>query len=177
MFGFTPGDTIEVKGVPAEEICHKCHISSDKSAPLAGLCEEEDGTITLYVQKGLPQDLCYAAMAQEYAHAWQKMEGFGSEGEKKEGFAEWVAFKLTELAGHDAEKLFADLPGRRDESGRKKFEILEEQFGVEGAIRAGKTKDRNLKILRRPEKDIPEKETSKEKTPEIEPPEREPEEQ
>ena len=154
LFSFTPGDTVEVQAVPAEEICHKCNVSAEKGAPLAGLVEGEEGTFTIYVQKGLPQDLCYAAMAKELAHAWQEMEGFGGlDIEKKEGFAEWVAFKLTELAGFDADAVFEDFSGDLETSGRKKFEVLEEQFGVEGAVKAGKSKGRNLKVLRSPEEE------------------------
>ncbi len=167
LFNFNPGDTVEVQAVPPEEICFKCNVSGDKSPPLAGLREEEPGTITIYVQKGLPQDLCYAAMAKEYAHAWQEIEGFGGiDIEKKEGFAEWVSFKLTELAGFDAETVFRDFSGDIETSGRKKFQVLEDQFGVEGAVKAGKSKGRNLKVLRSPEE---QREQEREEEPDQEP--------
>ena len=79
------------------------------------------------------------------------MEGFGGDQpERQEGFADWVAYKLTELAGYEIHELFNGIPSDPYYSGMKKFEIIEERYGQNGVIRAAKCNRLNLNALRLP---------------------------
>ena len=109
----------------------------------------EDGKIMIYVQNNLPINDLFATIAHEYAHAWQRHEGFaGGAGEREEGFAEWVAWHMTEVAGYDPPNVFNKPSTTVYANGLRKFKIIEERFGFHGAVKAGKSSLVNLKVLR-----------------------------
>ena len=108
---------------------------SGSGARPIGLCDWEDGSITIYVQRGLPRACFYATLAHEYAHVWQKMDGFIRVGnfERCEGFAEWVSWVLTEMAGYDISREFDRGPFDPYGTGLRKFLALQEAVGVRKA--------------------------------------------
>lgn len=108
--------------------------------------DEDDGCI--FVQHGLPEEALFVALSREFAHAWQEIDGFPAISvEQREGFAQWIAYRLSEADGRDAEALFEDCEGLAA-SGLRKFLALEEKYGAAGAIKAAKSNTLNLKALR-----------------------------
>ena len=151
MFGFRPTKPIEVQLVPSQELYRMTLPYHGKTFRPDGLCSNKDGEVTIYIRLGLPRDQFYSVLAHEYAHAWQIMDRFmGGSTERKEGFAEWVAYAVTELAGYDAVRLFERPPWDPYGSGMYKFQVIAEHYGFHGAVRAGKSSRLNLKALRPP---------------------------
>ena len=70
----------------------------------------------MYVEYGLPQILLIQVIAHEYAHAWQGENcPLLRDLEVKEGFAEWVAYKVLQALG-----------------AAKKMKVMEERKGLYG---------------------------------------------
>jgi hypothetical protein len=153
MFQFRPKEPIRFRLMPYQELYRRSIQDNGKRTNPVGLCSKEQGRITIYVRRGLPADQFYSVLAHEYAHAWQTADGFmGGSIERSEGFAEWVAHHLTHLAGYDADRLFQNQPCTLYSSGLYKFQTIEDHYGFHGAIRAGKSNQTNLKVLRAPGK-------------------------
>lgn len=131
-FGFVLSTPISAQLATEAELRRRTSIRG--SEPI-GLCDWEDGSITVYVLRGLPKACFYATLAHEYAHVWQKMDGFIRVGnfERCEGFAEWVSWVLTEMAGYDLSREFNRGPFDPYGTGLRKFLALQEAVGVRKA--------------------------------------------
>ena len=66
----------------------------------AGLFTKRGRTHDVYLLSGLPFKMAYGVLSHEYAHAWQALNARPNlTDEEREGFAEWVAYKV--LAFHN----------------------------------------------------------------------------
>jgi hypothetical protein len=89
----------------------------------------------MYVQYGLPQILLIQVMAHEYAHAWQGENcPLLRDAQVKEGFAEWVAYKVLQELG--ASKKMAAMAARPDLYGEGLRHLLsvEQAEGIRGVL-------------------------------------------
>lgn len=104
---------------------------------LCGLYERDGlGRTRIRILSNLTEARAAAVLAHELAHAWQARHCPESQGTRlREGFAEWVAWKLLEgWDGADRER--KTIRRRTDDYGHgfRTFAALEERTGVEGAI-------------------------------------------
>lgn len=110
-------------------------MTDDEARRTMGLFRRQGRERVMYVERGLPQILMVQVMAHEYAHAWQ--------GENcpllrdpviREGFAEWVAYKVLQAMG--ARKKMAVMERRGDlyGEGLRRMRGTEEREGVEGVL-------------------------------------------
>lgn len=148
VFGFMTSRFISAHLLSPPEIHRKMELPHVQEPPL-GVCCAERGKLRIYVQCGLPKARLYATLAHEYAHVWQRLHGFTPrELERCEGFAEWVALVLTEMAGLDVSELLDRPPWDPCGSGMRRFAALEEIYGLRKAARLAKRRGFNFKLLR-----------------------------
>jgi hypothetical protein len=89
----------------------------------------------IYVQSGLPRLLLMQVIAHEWGHAWQRENGpLMRETFHKEGFAEWVAYKVMEHI--DAKSAMSRMLARDDIYGQALRNTLniEKQSGEAGVL-------------------------------------------
>ena len=147
-FGFVLSTPISARLASGPEIQRRMRSPIGEQAAL-GLCSVEEGKVIIYIQRGLPRAVFYATLAHEFAHAWQRLDGFmPSELERCEGFAEWVALVLTEMAGFDVTEFFKRPPWDPCGSGMRRFAAFEELYGVKRTAQLGKRPRFNFKFLR-----------------------------
>jgi hypothetical protein len=97
---------------------------------VVGFFAQNDSTRTIYVEYGLPRANLIGTLAHEYAHAWQADHAPRQQSAlQREGFAEWVSYRMLVALGHTREAARAtrreDLYGR----GLRYFVTLEQQSG------------------------------------------------
>ena len=147
-FGFLPSNPVCAQLAPASEINRRMGFATGRWL-FDGICGVEDGRLIIFMRNGLSVERFYVTLAHEYAHAWQRLDGFESRDfERNEGFAEWVALVLTRKAGFDVEQLFcrpADDPYR---TGMQRFAALEALYGPRKAAQLAKRSGFDLGYLR-----------------------------
>lgn len=97
---------------------------------IVGFFAQNGSTRTIYVEYGLPRVSLIGTLAHEYAHAWQADHAPRQQTElQREGFAEWVSYRVLVALGHTREAARAtrreDLYGQ----GLRYFITLEQQSG------------------------------------------------
>ncbi|MFB0535447.1 MAG: zinc-binding protein [Anaerolineae bacterium] len=111
--------------------------TDEKARRAMGLFRREGRKRVMCVERGLPQILMIQVMAHEYAHAWQ--------GENcpllrdpltREGFAEWVAYKVLQAMGATKKMAVMERRGDLYGQGLRKMRGIEEQEGVEAVLQA-----------------------------------------
>ncbi len=132
----------EVKQTPAVVVADPAELSAIRSRHLAdadpdaktqhlvGFFEQRNGQRTIYLERGLPRATLIGTLAHEFAHAWQAdYAPHAQELLLREGFAEWVAYRVLVTLGHTREA--ARATRREDEYGRglRYFITLEQQSG------------------------------------------------
>jgi hypothetical protein len=94
---------------------------------------------TVYLLSGVPAERLLTVAAHEYAHIWQAENhpAYSSTSiELREGFAEWVAYKVAEQAGRQEQMAALDFPGdSMYYQGLSKLLALEARLGVTGTLR------------------------------------------
>ena len=93
------------------------------------------GNQSIHVLSHLTEARASAVLAHELAHAWQAENCPEDQGTRlREGFAEWVAWKLLERQDYDAEREV--ISSRTDEYGLgfRLFAQLEQRQGVDGVL-------------------------------------------
>lgn len=111
---------------------------------LVGFFEQRNGQRTIYVERGLPRATLIGTLAHEFAHAWQAdYAPHEQDLLLREGFAEWVAYRVLVTLGHTREA--ARATRREDTYGRglRYFIALERQAGRQQVLaeaRAATTK-------------------------------------
>ncbi|MEW6237454.1 MAG: hypothetical protein AB1656_18890 [Candidatus Omnitrophota bacterium] len=144
-FGFILHTPISARLIGLGDLRRKCDYRGN---PL-GMFTFEDHRITIYILFGMPRARFYATLAHEYAHVWQAMEGFLTGTlEHNEGFAEWTALVLTQMAGFDTKEEFDRASWDPYGTGMRKFITLQKIFGVREAAQLGKRRRLNLNMLR-----------------------------
>ncbi len=95
--------------------------------------------VTIWLLSGIPRDRLRLVCAHEYTHAWLAHNHpniNAASSEMKEGFCEWVAYKVGQRARLDAQLAVMLRPGLSPYStGLKKFLELEKRVGVAGVLR------------------------------------------
>jgi hypothetical protein len=104
---------------------------------LCGLfVRDENGATTIHLLSNLTESRARAVLAHELAHAWQADRCPDAQGVRlREGFAEWVAWKvLAGMPGGAAER--AAIESRADEYGRgfRIFAGIEERAGADAVL-------------------------------------------
>jgi hypothetical protein len=132
----------EVRQTPAVVVADPAELSAIRSQHLAaadpdahtqyivGFFEQRNGQRTIYVERGLPRATLIGTLAHEFAHAWQAdYAPHAQDLLLREGFAEWVAYRVLVTLGHTREA--ARATRREDEYGRglRYFITLEQQSG------------------------------------------------
>lgn len=97
---------------------------------VVGFFAQQGSSRTIYVEYGLPRANLIGTLAHEYAHAWQADHAPSPQTElMREGFAEWVSYRMLVALGHTREAARAtrreDLYGR----GLRYFVTLEQESG------------------------------------------------
>jgi hypothetical protein len=95
-----------------------------------GFFEQQGRERTIYIERGLPRATLIGTLAHEYAHAWQADHAPQKQDLlKREGFAEWLAYRILVALGHTREA--ARATRREDDYGRglRYFIALEQQSG------------------------------------------------
>jgi hypothetical protein len=95
-----------------------------------GFFEQRGHARTIYIERGLPRATFIGTLAHEYAHAWQADHAPHKQDLLlREGFAEWLAYRVLIAQGHTREA--ARATRREDEYGRglRHFIALEQQSG------------------------------------------------
>lgn len=92
--------TDSVRLIHADEMSRLTGKGSRSREWTAGLFTKHDKTHAVYLLSGLPFKMAYGVLSHEYAHAWQALNARANlTDEEREGFAEWVAYKV--LAFHN----------------------------------------------------------------------------
>jgi|SRR5579859_1097760 len=95
---------------------------------ILGFFEQRGQERTIYIERGLPRATLIGTLAHEYAHAWQ-VDHAPTEQDLllREGFAEWLAYRILVAQGHTREA--ARATRREDDYGRglRYFIALEQQ--------------------------------------------------
>ena len=94
---------------------------------------------TVYFVSGLPQERLQTVAAHEYAHAWQSEQNgrYSTCSDRlREGFAEWVAFRVNRHLGRQSEldHLLAEKTGPYAEGLRRLLEV-ERRSGASAVLR------------------------------------------
>lgn len=117
------------------EILRQAHHSTDDVTHLLGIYRRHGRKRAIYVQSGLPRLLLMQVIAHEWGHAWQ-MENAPllRKLQSKEGFAEWVAYKVMAVVG--AREMLARMENRQDVYGRGLRDVLalEREGGENGVL-------------------------------------------
>ena len=105
------------------EILRQANHSTDDVTHLLGIYVRHGRKRAIYAQSGLPRLLLMQVIAHEWGHAWQ-MENAPllRELQAKEGFAEWVAYKVMAVIG--AREILARMENRQDVYGRGLRDVL-----------------------------------------------------
>jgi hypothetical protein len=109
--------------------------TTDEARRAMGLFRKQGRKRVMYVEYGLPQILMIQIMAHEYAHAWQGENcPLLRDPVTREGFAEWVAYKVLQVMG--ARKKMAVMERRGDlyGEGLRKMRGIEERQGAEAVL-------------------------------------------
>ncbi len=147
-FGFLPSSSISAQLVSKAELYRKCPPHMRHLDPIGLFCVKE-GKIFIYILSGLPRISFYATLAHEYAHVWQRLDGFACRNfEQLEGFAEWVSFILTDMAGFNVSQEFDRPEWDVYGTGMRKFKTMQQLFGNRGAASLGKRRGLNMNILK-----------------------------
>ena len=143
---------VELKLVNKQDL-YKAYRAST-GIKLAGFCHTEGRGAamkhTIYILGGRSRADTFTTMAHELAHAWHdennseidKLDGLGTGSDRfVEGFAEWVAYKTTEVFG-DKRKLQRLLNKDNDayRLGLRDFLQYEKQHGKDAALEAARTR-------------------------------------
>ena len=106
---------------------------------MLGYFVQAHGTATIYVEEYLPRGLLLGTLAHELAHAWQTEQMLHlKDARVREGFAEWVAYRVLVARGLTA---LAERATRRDDvygRGLRHFLNIENRFGFAGVIQHAK---------------------------------------
>lgn len=101
---------------------------------------------SVYLVSGLPPERLLTVAVHEYAHVWQS-ENHGRYGDcndrLREGFAEWVAYRVNKRLGRKAEVqhlLAQEMPDYIE--GLRLFLEVERKHGLSGVFRTATTRDR-----------------------------------
>jgi hypothetical protein len=115
------------------------HRSSEPAAAshhVLGYFVQAHGTSTVYAEACLPRGLLLGTLAHELAHAWQTEQGLHlKDALVREGFAEWVAYRVLMARGLAA---LAERATRRDDiygRGLRHFLNVENRFGFAGVVK------------------------------------------
>lgn len=94
---------------------------------------------TIYLLNGVPEERIVTVSAHEYAHAWHAERHpryQQTSPEMREGFAEWVAYKVAQHARRTNQTAVLEQPnGSIYYSGLRKYLDLEARVGTSGVIR------------------------------------------
>lgn len=94
---------------------------------------------TVYLLNGVPEERFVTVSAHEYTHAWHGENHprySETSPEMREGFAEWVAYKVAQHARRTQQTALLNLPiPSIYYTGLKKYLDLERRVGVEGVLR------------------------------------------
>ncbi|MGI8586836.1 MAG: protein DA1 [Chloroflexia bacterium] len=107
----------------------------EEGADLVGLFVHGSRLRSIYVEYGLPRIFFCEVLAHEYAHAWQAENApLLSDPELREGFAEWVAYKVVESWG--CRLRLERFRGRQDVygAGLRRLLTWEAAEGVDGLL-------------------------------------------
>ena len=109
--------------------------ASASSHHVLGYFVHAHGAATIYVEEYLPRGLLLGTLSHELAHAWQTEQALHlNDAAVREGFAEWVAYRVLVARGLTA---LADRATRRDDvygRGLRHFLNIENRFGYAGVI-------------------------------------------
>lgn len=106
----------------------------------------EERTYHVYLVSGLPPDRLLTVAVHEYAHAWQSEhhDRYADCNDRlREGFAEWVAYRVNKKLGRKAEVqhlLAQQMPDYIE--GLRLYLEIERKYGLSGVFRTATTKDR-----------------------------------
>ena len=93
---------------------------------------------TIYLLNGVPEERLVTVSAHEYAHAWhaERHPHYSQTSpEMREGFAEWVAYKVAQQARRVTQTATLEQPTSSIYySGLRKFLDLERRVGVAGVL-------------------------------------------
>ena len=89
----------------------------------------------------MPKGQLYAVLAHEYIYAWQAENcPKGQSLELKEGFAEWIAYKVLQAFGHDqwADYLYDNrrTGASHYDTGFRRMRTMEQRFGEAYVVKA-----------------------------------------
>lgn len=119
---------------------HYEHRSAEPSGATSyhvlGYFVQANGVSTIYVEANLPSGLLLGTLAHELAHAWQTEQSLHLKDTMlREGFAEWVAYRVLVARGLSA---IAERATRRDDiygRGLRHFLNIENRFGYAGVLK------------------------------------------
>ena len=118
------------------------HRSSEPAAAshhVLGYFVQAHGESTVYAEMCLPRGLLLGTLAHELAHAWQTERSLHlKDAMVREGFAEWVAYRVLIARGLAA---LAERATRRDDvygRGLRHFLNIENRFGYPGVLKRAK---------------------------------------
>lgn len=94
---------------------------------------------TVHLLSGVPAERMLTVCAHEYAHVWHAENHpnyVKTSAEMREGFAEWVAYKVTQRTQRPRQTAMLDYPAAGPYyEGLRKYLALERQNGVEAVLR------------------------------------------
>lgn len=131
---------------PAELLEVRCRHSNEtsplgaKGQHVLGFFEQLGHQRTIYIERGLPRATFIGTLAHEYAHAWQADYAPPQQDLlRREGFAEWLAYRILITLGHTREA--ARATRREDEYGQglRYFIALEQQTSSKSVLIEART--------------------------------------